>query len=61
MAMTVSMPAGVMVKGRVLRLQIAGRAHLTHALAALVSQTVMATRTVHRGTAVKLQTLFAPI
>ena len=31
MVMTVSMPVGVMVKGRVLRPQIVGRAHLTHA------------------------------
>ena len=28
MVMTVSMPVGVMVKGRVLRPQIVGRAHL---------------------------------
>ena len=60
MVMTVSMPVGVMVKGRVLRPQIVGRAHLTHALGALASQTVMAMRTVHRGTAVKPQTLFVP-
>ena len=60
MAMTVLMPAGVMVKGPVLRLQIAGRAHLIHALGALASQTAMATRTVHRGTAVKPQTRFVP-
>ena len=60
MAMTVSMPAGVMVKGRVLRLPIAGRVHLTHALEALASQTATATRTVHPGTVVKLQTLFVP-
>ena len=54
------MLAGVMVKGRVLRLQIDGRVHLIHALGALASQTAMATRTVHQGTAVKLQTRFVP-
>ena len=60
MVMTVLMPAGVMVKGRVLRPQIVGRAHRTHAQGALAFQTAMATRTVHQGIAVKPQTLFAP-
>ena len=60
MAMTVLMPAGVMVKGPVLRLQIAGRAHLIHAQGAPAFQTAMATRTVHQGTVVKPQTRFVP-
>ena len=60
MVMTVLMPVGVMVKGRVLRPQIVGRAHRTHAQGALAFQTAMAMRTVHQGTAVKPQTLFAP-